>query len=136
MPPGDVSIRVEGLRDLQAALARADRATRLGVRAELRRVADPVQRSAESLARTNIRNIGPRWSRMRIGVTRNLVYVAPRQKGVRVRGPHPLRRPNLASLLMDRAMEPALHRNEDQIGRRFEDMLDRVADNFNHGGTL
>jgi len=62
-----------------------------------------------------------------------LVYVAPRQRGTRGRGPAGRRRPNLGNLLMDRAMQPALERHEHEITARFENLLDHVADNFNHG---
>jgi hypothetical protein len=127
-------IVVRGLHELQAALAHADRSVRLGVRRGLRQAAEPVQRGAEELAQTNIRNIGPKWSRMRVGVTRNLVYVAPRQKGTRGRGPR--RRPNLADLLMDRAMQPALDQHEAEVEARLEELLDRAADDFNHGGPV
>jgi hypothetical protein len=68
---------------------------------------------------------------MRIGVTRTLVYVAPRQRGVRGQGPK--RRPNLADLMMSRAMEPALERHAGELEANVERMLDRVADQFNHG---
>jgi hypothetical protein len=127
-------IVIRGLHELQASLAHADRSVRLGVRKGLRQAAEPVQRGAEELAQTNIRNIGPKWSRMRVGVTRNLVYVAPRQKGTRGRGPR--RRPNLADLLMDRAMQPALDQHEAEVEARLEELLDRAADEFNHGGAV
>lgn len=124
---------VQGLHELQASLAHADRSLRLGVRAGLRQAAEPVQRGAEELARANISRIGPRWSKMRIGVTRDLVYVAPRQRG-QGRGRDPRRRPNLAPLLMDRAMQPALDQHEAEVEARFEELLDRVSDEFNSGG--
>jgi hypothetical protein len=119
-----------------AALKHADRETRLGVRRELRKVAAPVAADAEALALSTIRNMArsPKWARMRVGVTRQLVYVAPRQKGVRGRGGRGGRRPNLADLLMDRAMLPALHRHEAETEQRLEHMLDVIADGFNRGG--
>jgi hypothetical protein len=125
---------VSGLSDLQAAFKDADKQLRLGIRGELRQIAEPVAREAEQLALSSIRRMprSPNWSRMRVGVTRNLVYVAPRQKGTRGRGPR--RRPNLADLLMGRAMEPALERNTAGIERHFDQLLDRVADGFNRGG--
>lgn len=124
-------IAVEGMAGLQRALAGAERDVRLGVRAELRQVAEPVRSDAAALALTEIPRMArsPRWAGMRVGVTRNLVYVAPRQKGTHGRGPR--RRPNLADLLMARAMEPALARHEHRIERDLEEMLDRVADRFN-----
>lgn len=127
-------VAVKGLHELQAALAHADKQTRLGVRGELRQVAEPVQRGAEQLAQSTIRRIGPRWSKMRVGITRDLVYVAPRQRGVKNRrAQDPRRRPNLAQLLMDRAMQPALDQHASEIEGRFENLLDTVANDFNHG---
>ena len=122
---------VRGLADLQRALKTADKNVRLGVRRELRQVAEPVRADAQELAAAEIRNIGPAWSRMRTGVTRRVVYVAPRQRSRASRTNPRLRRPNLAGLLMGQAMEPALQRHQPQIEREMEQMLDRVADQFN-----
>jgi hypothetical protein len=124
------AVTVRGLRELQAALAKADRETRLGVRGELRQVAEPVRLGAEELAASSIRRIGPRWSKMRVGITRSLVYVAPRERGTRRR--QPSSRPNFGTLLMDRAMQPALDQHASEIEVRFENMLDTVANDFNH----
>ena len=133
MPP---AVALRGQRELLAALAHADRETRLGVRADLRHIAEPVARDWEALALTQISGMqrSPKWAKTRIGVTRRLVYVAPRQKGVRGRGPR--RRPNLAPLLLTRAMEPALERHRLQIERELEHTLDVIADDFNRGGHL
>lgn len=127
MPP---ALHVTGLPQLHAALKKADRDTRLGVRAELRDVARPVQQTAQSLALATISGMprSPRWAAMRIGVTRNLIYVAPRQKGTRGRR---RRRPNLGDLLMSRAMEPALEQHRANVEHGFERALDRMADGFN-----
>lgn len=103
---------------------------RLGIRRELRGVAEPVRADAESLAASGIRNIGPDWSRMRVGLTPDVVYVAPRKRGVK-RGSR--KRRNLAPLLMTRALEPALDNNAHLIEQRFGDVLDRVADTFGEG---
>jgi hypothetical protein len=89
------AIRVTGLRELQRACNASEREVRLGVRAKLREAAEPVRARAEELAVGSIRNIGPVWSRMRVGVTPGAVYVAPR---ARRRGGSP--RPNLGGLLM------------------------------------
>jgi hypothetical protein len=126
---------VQGLHELQASLAHADRDLRLGVRRGLRQVAEPVQRGAEELARANITRIGPRWSRMRVGITRDLVYVAPRQRGARGRGNPRARGKQFADLLMDRAMEPALDQHAGEIEARLEELLDRISDEFNHGAV-
>jgi len=135
-----MAVVVKGLRDVNAAFAKTDRDIRLGWRAGMRQVAEPVRRDAETLALSGIRRMpsSPRWARMRTGVTRNMVYVAPRQRGVRWNKKNPgyrfnLRRPNLANLLMERAMQPALEAHEHDITARFEQLLDHAADNFNHG---
>lgn len=124
---------VHGLREASAAFAKAAPDARRVWRSHMRAVAEPVRGEAEGFARTQIPRVGARWYKMRIGVTRTLVYVAPRQRGVTTRGADPRRRPNLAPLLMGRAMEPALKRHEPEITRQFERMLDEVADHFNGG---
>lgn len=135
MPP---AVQVKGLRELQIAFAHADRATRLGLRTELREVAKPVALDAQQLAAQQISGMrrSPRWARMRVGVTRRVVYVAPTQRGLKTRGPDSRRRPNLARLLLDRAMEPALEAHAEQILVATEALLDHVADGFNEGGHL
>lgn len=134
MPPPAV---LRGQRELLAALVHADRETRLGIRADLRHVAEPVARDWETLALERIRNMSrsPKWARTRIGVTRRLVYVAPRQKGARGRGPKARGR-QFAGLLLTRAMEPALERHRGQIEHDLERTLDLIADDFNRGGPL
>jgi hypothetical protein len=130
-----VPVAVTGLRELNAAFALADRKTRLGVRAAQRSIADPIKLDAETLAQDEIRRIGLRWWRMRIGVTRTLVYVAPKERGVKSRrAGDPRRRPNLAGLLMTRAMERALEAHRGELETNVERLLDRIADDFNRGG--
>lgn len=125
---GSVSgIAVRGLRELNRAFALAGKETRREIRAELGQVAEPVRFTATSLARSKIRRIGPKWSIMRTGISQTLVYVAPKQRGVKTRGPDPRRRPNLADLLRERALEPALARHEADIERRFERALDIIS---------
>jgi hypothetical protein len=34
---------------------------------------------------------------------------------------------------MDRAMQPALDQHGPEIEHRFEELLDRISDDFNHG---
>jgi alkanesulfonate monooxygenase SsuD/methylene tetrahydromethanopterin reductase-like flavin-dependent oxidoreductase (luciferase family) len=129
------AVHVVGLRELQAAFAKAERDSRLYLRAALREVAAPVQREAESLAESQIRRMprSPAWAGMRIGVTRKLVYVAPKKRGVKAKGGTGRSRPNLADLLKERAMEPALDRHEGDLVGRVDAALDRVADHFNGG---
>lgn len=123
----DMEIRVRGFREVQRTLARAPRDLRLEIRRELRAVAEPVRLDAERLARENIRRIGIPWSQMRVGVTQKVVYIAPKQRGVKSRTDRRLRRPNLADLLMGRAMEPAGLQNEGVVTTRLEHALDVVG---------
>lgn len=121
------ALRIEGYRELLRAFARADKTLNRELRDALREAADPVRADAESLASSEIRNIGERWSRMRVGVTTRAVYVAPRERGVGTRANAPRRRPNLAGLLMDEAMQPALDANQDGVVRQVEHVLDTVG---------
>lgn len=75
----------------------------------------------------------PAWAGMRIGVTRKLVYVAPKKRGVKTRGGSSRSRSNLADLLKERAMQPALDRNEGALVGRVDAALDTVANHFNGG---
>lgn len=124
------TLRVDGLGELQRALRLADRDVRLGVRTSLRRMAEPVRSDAERLATSEIRRIGVPWSRMRVGITVHTVYVAPVERGRRSRQNQRIRRPNLAGLLMDRAMLPALQQNEQRTVAEFEEMLTTVANDW------
>lgn len=129
--PATTGVHVSGLRDLNRALARASKDVRREVRAAEREIAEPVRSAAERNAVTQISHIGIRWSQMRIGVTQRAIYVAPK---ARRRKGSP--RPNLAALLMDRAMQPALDANAPQLEARIDQALDRVADIFNRSTVV
>lgn len=128
--PADSAIRVDGLRELQRAFAAADKVVAKDLRDSLREAAEPVRSDAERLAASEITNIneGDPWQGMRIGVTRTTVYVAPRRRGVKARGDQARRRPNLAGLLMDEALQPALDSNRNEIERRVDGVLERMED--------
>jgi hypothetical protein len=123
----DQTIHVQGLRDLQRAFALADKSVSKELRKSLRDAAEPVRSDAARLAVQEITRIGPRWSQMRVGVTRTLVYVAPKERGVKSRGLQQRKRKNLAPLLRDRALDPALDRNIGQVERKVEQMLATVG---------
>ncbi len=126
--PAAAGIKVRGFTELQRALKNADKETRLGIRKVERQVAEPVRVEAQALASREISHIGKEWAAMRIGITTKLVYVAPKQR--RRKG---TARPNLAGLLLTKAMEPALDRHREQIERSMEEALDKMAANFNRG---
>ena len=122
--PAAGAIRVRGLRELNRAFVRADRTLKREKNDALKRAADPVRLDAERLAASEIPRIGVPWSRMRVGVTQRLVYVAPRERGVRGGSRS---RPNLAGKLLNEAMTPALARNRERVVRELEQMLDKVG---------
>ena len=113
---------IEGFTQMRRALAKADKTVAKDLRTTLRKAAEPVRAEAVDRAVRDITNIGPTWSQMRTGVTQHEVYVAPRKRG---RGR--LRRPNLAGLLMDRAMQPALDAHEREIENEVGEMLDALV---------
>lgn len=127
-------LAVRGLKELTRTFNRAPADAKRAYRSELRTIGEPTRMTAETLAMSTIRRIGPTWSKMRTGVTTRLVYVAPRQKGVRGRGPNPKRRPKFGTLLMDRAMQPALDRNRHRIETDFDEMLDRLVVKWDRDG--
>ena len=115
---------------MERAFDRADRTVRNDMRDALAEAAAPVRRDAQSLAASQIRNVdsGDPWASMRIGVSRTIAYIAPVERGIKGRAGQRRRRPNLADLLMGRAMEPALDRNQENVARRVDDLIDEVAD--------
>lgn len=128
-----MAVAVRGLRELNRTFRQAPRDVNRAYRNELRSVGEPVRLTAETLASSTIRRITPAWARMRTGVTTRLVYVAPRQRGVRGRDQR-RRRPNLGTLLMDRAMQPALEQHRGRIETDFDQMLDRLVTKWDHDG--
>jgi hypothetical protein len=120
-------VRVRGLRDLERAFARFGAAEKKMLTASLAAAAEPVRVRAQELAASRIRNIGPRWQEMRVGVTTRLVYVAPKHR--RGRNPN-LARPNLAPLLMDRAMSPALAEKEAEVVGLLDAALGALGDEW------
>jgi hypothetical protein len=130
--PDTATIHVHGLRDLQRAFGVASRVLERDLRVGLIGAAEPVRYEATRLAGQKIRNILSAtatvdWSEMRIGVTQSVVYIAPVQRGTKTRGHGGRHRPNLADLLLGRAMEPALEQNVGEVTRRLDAVLDRVG---------
>lgn len=127
-------LAVEGYQELMRALKHAERDVRLGIRKELRAVAEPVRADEEATAADFLRNMPrtPRWAQMRVGVTQKEVYIVPRAKGARGRGPH--RRPNWADQFEVRVKGPVAARNQARVEHEMERFLDRICDRFNRGG--
>ena len=118
------AIHVHGLTSLQKAFKLASPDLKKELRASLRTAAEPVRRTAELNAETGIRRMTLPWSRMRVGVNQKLVYVAPRKRGTKDAR---RKRSNVAGLLLDRAMVPALHANTQVVVHELEQMLDTVG---------
>lgn len=70
-----------------------------------------------------ITRIGIPWSRMRVGITRHTIYVAPVQRGVKSKVRENLRRPSLKTKLLDEAMAPALVANSERVAQEFQDAV-------------
>lgn len=126
----NAEVHVRNLGRLQALFKAAGPAASKALRADLADIAEPIRADAESLAASRITRIGSRWARMRTGVTRNAVYVAPRQRGTRRRS-DPLSRPGFADLMEERAMTPALDLNKGNIERRVETTFAELAAKWN-----
>ncbi len=120
------TVVVEGLEELLRATNQISKDVARATHTDLKQIAEPVRREAEELARSTIRKIGEPWSKMRTGANVRLVYVAPVQRGIKTRGNDPRRRPNLANLLMDRAMEPALSHNEPSVLAGIDRLVDKA----------
>jgi hypothetical protein len=99
---------------MQRALSLLEPAILKQLNADLKKAGEPVAVSAETFALEGIRNMkkSPKWANFRVGSYVGVIYIAPKQKGTKIRAK---RRPNLAGLLMERAMEPALSVNESLV---------------------
>ena len=120
-------VRVDGLRELNRAFAKFGAEEKKALTGALADAAEPVRARAETLADQNIRNIGPDWDQMRTGATTKLVYVAPARR--RGRNPN-LARPNLAPLLMDKALSPALEEAMPEVVDLLDGVLGQLGDEW------
>jgi len=117
-----VALAVSGLRELRTAFAVAGTGIAKDLDAGLKSAAEPVKAEAQTLAVSRIRRMhihrsGIPWDRMRIGITRHTVYVAP----VNRRGRY--RRRNLFDLLMERSLQPALDENVSRVEAEVQDVV-------------
>ena len=103
----DEVIRVSGLTELLHGLRAADAGLYREVRKSIIEAGEVVKTDAQNKAGAEISNIGPVWSRMRLGMSgASAVYVAPASRRKAGHGAS-WARPNLARLLLDKAMIPA-----------------------------
>lgn len=122
-------LTVEGLREFHVLCEASGPIAKRELDETLRDVAEPVRASAESLAVSGIVRVGIPWSRMRVGVTRRAVYVAPQKRGSRRRTARS--RPNFARLMEQRAMTPALEQNKPLIEQRVNAAFEQLAARWN-----
>ena len=121
----DNAVRIQGLRELEAAFKAYGRGMEKGVAEALDAAAEPVRSEAEALAVVAIDRSAVDWTRMRVGVTRRTAYIVPEQRG---RGtPQNRRRPNVKERLLGLAMEPALAANVGRVEDEFEEALNDLA---------
>lgn len=128
------NFQINNLSIVNRALQQVEPKMRQEMTTELHAIGSLVARDAQALASVTIRRITPSWTLMRVGQTRSLIYVVPRNKGVRGRGPK--RRPNFAPLMLNRAMRPALQRKKPEVNRRFGIVVSTVCGAFNNGKKL
>ncbi len=128
--PIQVSVSSSSVRFVNRALAHVSDEMENKARAEILAIGGLVERDAETFALTRIRNMSrsPGWADMRVGANNELVYVVPSRRGVK-RGRR--KRPNLAPLMLTRAMRPAKTKNETEIVKRFEKLTADVVAQFN-----
>lgn len=121
------TVEVIGLAELRRAFAVASREMSKDLNEALKSAGEPVRADAQALAVQNISRIGIPWSRMRLGINRHSVYVAPVERGNKSRTRGQRGRPNLKTKLLDEAMGPALVANSDRVAREFEDAVRDMA---------
>lgn len=117
-----VSVRIEGLRELNRALSKINRDVGGEVQDALKRAGEPVRSTAESYAFGGIRNIGNVWGAMRLGSTMRSVYIAPA-----TRNGGGSARPSFGTLLLETAMIPAVERGQTGVLREVENAFDSLA---------
>jgi len=127
-----VRFQVSDVAFVNRALAQVDREMQAGARIEMHAIGELVAGDAEQLALSRIRRVrsSPQWADMRVGQNNELVYVVPWQRGTKSKK---RKRKNFAPLMLERAMRPALTRNEAEVTRRFEKLKQKIVSNFNKG---
>jgi len=112
---------------LSRAFGRINKQFSKDLRKQLKLAAEPVRADASRLAGMQVRNLGQGdpWTGMRTGGGIKLVYVAPKQRGRASKFDAKRRRPNLAPHIL-KAMQEALRRNADEVGRRANRALDEM----------
>ena len=120
------TFRVEGLRDLLRVTDQLEKDVRLGVRNELRKVAEPARDQANALF---LSRVSPVARQTRYGITvRNtgMVEVEQRVKGRGKHGPKSVKRPNFSVLQWERVLDPVSVDASARMEKAMGDVLDRL----------
>lgn len=118
-------IKIQGLTELERALKEAEPLVYAELRKGLEAAGQPIAERSHALALQNIPKVTEPWSEFRVGSTTQVVYVAPKQRGSKV---GPRKRPKFATLLIKRALEPAVPGAEIELQRQAEAALNRAID--------
>lgn len=123
---GTTTVRVKGLAELNRDLRSFAGDVSKQLTDGLKEAAEDVKTDAESLALGRIRNMprSPRWAGMKINVARGSAAVRMFPAARRSRGTG---RSNLANLLLERSMDPALEQNAAGVERKVDALLGRLA---------
>jgi hypothetical protein len=125
---GGGRLKVRGLRETVRAFNNIQEDLSDELRAGLKHAAEPVRVAAEQKAVNRIENMpySPAWAEQKTVVSKRtaLVYMGPKKRQSRNTA---RRRKNLADLLMERAMEPALEENEEKTKKAVELVLDQLG---------
>lgn len=131
------TVIVAGLPQIQRDIAKLGPSFEKAMQAGLRRAAEPVAHTAEVLAMANIRRMprSPQWSKTRIGVRRDFVYIVPNERGTKGHWDDPKRRPfgptktggpSFPELLLGRAFVPALDVMTPIVEKRVQILIEEV----------
>lgn len=120
---GNLTVKVEGLRQLERALKQADADAAKGLRKELREAA----RLVSLEARSRFIAVSPYSAMGMVPRVRSGLVAVAEQRRKRTTG----KRPDYGALQMRRAFLPALADKQPEVMRRVENMLDNVSERFN-----
>ena len=125
-------VLVEGMASINRSLKLSGPIVGKAMRLGLREAAEPIRQDAGRLSQTEISGMKrakakpPPWSIQRVGQTVHEVYIAPRERGVKSRTDRSRRRPKFAPLMLGKAYEPALERNQVMLRATVDGWLTRV----------
>ncbi len=131
------TVIVNNLDLIQRKLAESGPAVDAAMKEGLREAVEPTAKRAEQLSLRDIRRmrISPAWAATRIGITRQAVYVVPKERGTRdPRNPRSrgaqIHGGGLVPLMMTRSFDPALEFGARVVEERVNLLLGAVTRAF------